>query len=174
MEPWIPLFLASNLVYWLVFAYLAMRHRPSGVALALGAMHMLLAAALSVAPFRSFLDPHYPGFGLGVLHFEKRAATLPAALLLTWALASAWLLVSRRRGRTLWVVAVGDVLFALNQLLGVIRPGSSNDIQFGEYLTIRGFQALLIMGILLVGGPAFSAWWAGTKARKTIWERRSR
>jgi hypothetical protein len=69
---------------------------------------------------------------------------------------------------------VGDVLFALNQLLGLLRPGSSNDIQFGEYLTIRGFQALLFMGILLVGGPAFSAWWAGTKARTTMWERRSR
>jgi hypothetical protein len=130
-------------------------------------MHMLVAAALSVAPFRSFLDPAYPGFALGLLHLHGRMATLPAALLLSWALGSAWLLASRRTGKALWIVAIGDLLFALNQI-AVLSPSSGDtDIQFGEYLTIRGFQAALIMAVLLVGGPAISAWFAGVRARRT-------
>ena len=67
----------------------------------------------------------------------------------------------------LWVVVIGDVLFAVNQLLGLTTSGADNDIQFGEYLTIHGLEAVLIMAILFVGGPAISAWWAGVHARQT-------
>jgi hypothetical protein len=168
MTPWIALALGTNLVYWAVFVYLAVRHRPGASAVALGMMHMLLAAAFSVAPFRSFVDPAYPGFGLGILHFEGRTATLPTALLLLWALGSAMILASGARGRALWVVAIGDTLFALNQLLSLFQPGNRNDIQFGEHLTISGLQALLIMAVLFVGGPAFSAWWSGRRARQAM------
>jgi hypothetical protein len=164
MTPWIAIALGTNLVYWAVFVTLAAKRRPGTGAVVLGVMHMLLAAALSVAPFRSFLDLDYPGFGLGLLHFEKRGATLPTALLLLWALGSALLLAGGARGRKLWVVAIGDTLFALNQLLSLFQPGNRNDIQFGEHLTISGLQALVIMGILFVGGPAFSAWWSGRRA----------
>ena len=166
MPVWIALALGTNLVYLAVFCYLAFRSRPSGVAVMLGVMHLLLAAALSVAPFRSFFDPAYPGFGLGILQFEGRAATLPSVLLLSWALASAWLLASGTKGSALWVVAIGDALFALNQLVSLFQSGNDNIIQFGEYLTIRGLQALLIMAILFVGGPAISAWWASVRARE--------
>ena len=163
MTPWIPIALVTNLAYLIVFTYLVIRFRPGIAATLLGVMHLLLAAAMSVAPFRSFLDPNYPGFRLGMLHFEKRAATLPTALLLAWALGSALILASRRRDRALWIVAAGDALFALNQLFSLMQPGSSNDIQFGEHLTITGVQALLIMAALFVGGPAFSAWWAARR-----------
>ena len=167
MAPWIPIFVGSNVVYWTIFVYLAVRHRASFAAIALGVLHMLLTAALSVAPFRSFLDPVYPGFALGLLHFDGRAATLPTAILLIWALASALLLVSRKTGKALWLVAGGDVLFALNQL-AVLSPSSGdNDIQFGEYLTIRGLQAAAIMAVIFVAGPAISAWFAGERARRT-------
>ena len=166
MSPWIALALGTNLLYWAVFVTLAVRRRPGSGAVALGVMHMLLAGALSVAPFRSFLDAAYPGFGLGILHFEKRGATLPTALLLAWALGSAFVLASGGRGWKLWAVAVGDALFALNQLLSLFQPGNRNDIQFGEHLTISGLQALLLMAVLFVGGPAFSAWWSGKRARR--------
>jgi len=167
MTPWIAIALATNLACWAVFVTLAVRRRPGAGAVALGVMHMLLAAAFSVAPFRSFVDPAYPGFRLGLLHFEHRAATLPAALLLAWALSAAWILASRGRGWKLWVVAVGDTLFAVNQTLDLFRSGSGNAIQFGEHLTISGSQALLIMAVLFVGGPAFSAWWSGRRALQT-------
>jgi hypothetical protein len=165
MTPWLAIALGTNLLYWTVFVYLAVRHRPGAGAVALGIMHMLLAAAVSVAPFRSFVDPSYPGFRLGLLHFEHRAATLPSALLLLWALTSAFLLASGSYGRRLWIVAAGDALFAVNQLGDLARSGGDGDIQLGEHLTISGFQALLIMGILFVGGPAVSAWWSGRRAR---------
>jgi hypothetical protein len=166
MTPWIALALVTNLAYWTVFVVLAVRRRPGAGAgaVVLGVMHMLLAAAFSVAPFRSFIDPGYPGFRLGILHFEHRAATLPTALLLLWALGSALILASGGRGRKLWVVAAGDALFAVNQLLSLFQQGDRNDIQFGEHLTIGGLQALLIMAALFVGGPAVSAWWSGRRA----------
>jgi len=166
MAPWIPLFVISNLVYWAIFVFLAIRKHSPPAATTLGALHMLLAAALSVAPFRSFFDPRYPGFALGILRFEGRYATRPTAAMLAWALAAAWLLASRRSGSMLWVVVIGDVLFAINQLLGLTTSSAENDIQFGEYLTIHGVQALLIMAILFVVGPAISAWWAGTHVRQ--------
>jgi hypothetical protein len=43
--------------------------------------------------------------------------------------------------------------------------GTSNVIQFGEYLTIGGVQSLLIMALLFVAGPAWSAWWTARHAR---------
>src|SRR5262245_7065160 len=165
MTTWLQIALVTNLIYWAIFVSLAIRHRPGAGAIVLGVMHMLLAAAFSVAPFRSFLDPAYPGFGLGVLRFEGRNATLPTALLLLWALTCAFLLASGSRGRALWIVAVGDALFALNRLVSLAREGGG-EIQFGEHLTIGGVQALPLMAVLFVGGPTLSAWWAGNRARR--------
>ena len=80
------------------------------------------------------------------------------------ALSAALILASRGRGWKLWVVAAGDTLFAVNQTLDLFGSGSGNAIQFGEPLTISGFQALVVMAVLFVGGPAFSAWWSGRRA----------
>jgi hypothetical protein len=164
MTPWLWIALVTNLVYGAVFVHLVRRHRPGKTAVTLGVMHMLLAGVLSVAPIRSFIDPDYPGFGVGLLHFEKRAATLPASLLFLWALGSALILASGSRGRKLWVVAAGDTLFALNMLGDLARSGAGGDIQFGEHFTISGAAALAIMAILFVGGPGLSAWWSGRRA----------
>ena len=164
MTPWIAIALVSNMVYWAVFRTLAVRKRPGAAAIVLGVMHMLLAAVVSVAPFRSFVDPDYPGFRFGLLHFEHRGATLPSAIMLVWALTSAFLLASRTRGGKLWIVAAGDTLFAANQLMDILRSPSGGDIQFGEHLTISGLQAAIIMAVLFVGGPALSAWWSGRRA----------
>ena len=164
MTPWLWIALVSNLVYWAIFVYLVKRHRPGASAVALGVMHLLLAGVLSVAPIRSFIDPEYPGYRVGVLHFEKQAATLPATLLFLWAISSAFLLASGSRGRKLWLVAAGDTFFALNMLADLARSGGGGNIQFGEHFTISGTVALAIMAILFVGGPALSAWWSGRRA----------
>jgi hypothetical protein len=101
---------------------------------------------------------------VGLLHFEKRAATLPASVLFLWALGSALILASGSRGRKLWLVAAGDALFALNMLLDLARSGGGGQIQFGEHFTIGGAVAIAIMAILFVGGPALGAWWSGRRA----------
>ena len=163
MSPWIVLAIGINSVLLITFVFLAIRSRPGATAIALGLVHLLLAAAMSVAPWRSFFDPDYFGFGLGLFQFEKRAATLPTAILFSWAASSAFILANGTRGRALWVVAVGDLLFALNQLASLFRPGASNVIQFGEYLTISGLQSIAIMAVLFVLGPAVSAWWAARR-----------
>ena len=168
MAPWIPIFAITNAVYWTVFLALAIRHRSSFVATTLGVLHMLLAAALSVPPFRSFLDPVYPGFAIGIIRLHGRSATLPTALMLILTLASAYLLVSRRSGNWLWLVVATDVAFAINQLLGILVGGSDNDIQIGEYVTVRGLLAIVIMAAIFVAGPAMSAWWAAARARRRL------
>jgi hypothetical protein len=99
MTPWLKIALFTNLVYWAVFVTLAVRRRPGVAAIVLGVMHMLLAGVVSVAPIRSFVDPDYPGFRIGVLQFEHRAATPVAASILLWALTCAFLLAGRARGR---------------------------------------------------------------------------
>jgi hypothetical protein len=164
MTLWLWIALFTNLIYWTVFIILATRHRPGTAAVVLGVMHLLLAGVVSVAPIRSFIDPGYPGFRMGLLHFEHRGATLPVTLLFVWALGCAFLLASRASGRKLWIVAAFDGLFAVNQLLDIVRSGSGGNIQFGEHLTISGLQAAIIMAILFVGGPALSAWWSGKRA----------
>ncbi len=168
MTPWLKIALVTNLLYWAVFVFLGVRQRPGAAAVVLGVMHMLLAGVVSVAPIRSFIDPAYPGFRVGLLHFEHRAATLPAAILFVWALSCAFLLAARAQGGKLWVVAGFDALFAVNQLLDIVRSGSGGEIQFGEHLTIGGLQAALIMAALFVGGPAISAWWSGKRALRPV------
>ena len=73
MAIWFQIALALNVIYWAVFFYLLSRRRWNAPALAVGIFHMLFAAVISVAPIRSLLDPDYIGYGLGVIHFEKRA-----------------------------------------------------------------------------------------------------
>jgi hypothetical protein len=166
MAPWIPIFAITNAAYWAVFLVLAIRHRSSVVATVLGVLHLLLAAGLSVAPFRSFLDPAYSGFAIGILRLHGRSATVPAALMLGLALVSAYLLVARRSGATLWIVVAADLAFAINQLLGILVLSGDNDIQLGEYLTVRGVLAVAIMVAIFVAGPTMSAWWTAGRARQ--------
>jgi hypothetical protein len=120
---------------------------------------MLLATVVSVAPVRSFFDPEYLGFALGLLRFEGRAATLPSAVVLIGALASAWLVVSRSSGRSLLLVALFDLLFAVNAAAGTIMRGDYR-IQFGNALTIDGIVGLAVMLLLFAGAPLLSAGWA--------------
>ncbi len=164
MTPWLWIALVSNLTFWAVFVALLLRHRPGATRTVVGVLHLLLAAFFSVAPIRSLIDPAYPGLGFGVLRFEGRGATLPATLVLVWALACAYLAVTRGAGRSLWWVAAFDLLMAANLAAGVLAPGSSNDIQFGEHLTISGHLGVAIMLLLFVAGPALSGWWAARKA----------
>ena len=95
MTPWFWIALISNTIYWSLFGLLLKRGRWTTTGLVVGVVHLLIAAIFSVAPFRSALDPAYPGFRFGLLHFEGTATVLPAAVLLVWALSCAFLAVSR-------------------------------------------------------------------------------
>lgn len=160
MNAWGWTFLISNLVYWGIFVKLAAVGPRKRLPIVLGIVHMLLATLVSVAPIRSFVDADYAGFGLGLIRFEGHAATLPATLILGWALASAWYVVARARGRGMLWVATFDLLFALNSAAATLIHQSDHRIQFGDALTIDGLWAVAIMLGLFAGAPLVSSVWA--------------
>ena len=129
-------------------------------------LHLLLAAFFSVAPIRSLIDPDYPGLAFGMLRFEGAVGSLPATIVLVWALACAYLAVARGSGRAMAWVAAFDLLMAANLAAGILAPGGSSDIQFGEHLTISGPTAIAIMLLLFVTFPLASGVWAGRRAMR--------
>jgi hypothetical protein len=160
MNAWGWTFLISNLVYWGVFVRLGRKGPRKTLPIIVGVVHMFLATVVSVAPLRSFFDPKYLGFGLGLLRFEGRDATLPATIILIWALASAWFVVARARGRGMFSVAAFDLLFAMNSVAATLARPSDHSIQFGDALTISGVWAVVIMLVLFAGAPLVSSAWA--------------
>src|SRR4030095_1124910 len=113
MAIWYWLALASNVSVWSIFFYLLSRRRWNVAALFVGILHILFSTVVSVAPFRSILDQNYPGLGLGLRRFQGMSATLPATLIFGWAIAAAYLAVSKGRGRGMTLLVVGDSFLAL-------------------------------------------------------------
>jgi hypothetical protein len=166
MAIWFQIALALNVIYWAVFFYLLSRRRWNAPALAVGIFHMLFAAVVSVAPIRPLLDPDYVGYGLGVIHFEKRAVVLPAALILGWALAAAWVAVGKGRGRWMRLVMVGDLFFALSMGVSLLLDDSQNwKFQLGEHFTATGVAGLLILLGFFTLPFIASAIWAASRTR---------
>ena len=170
MSIWLWVVLISNIVYWSIFFYLLTRRRWDAPALTVGVLHMLFASLIVAAPIRSFFDPNYIGYQLGLVRFEGRWAVLPATLFLAWALSSAWIAVARGRGHWMKLVAVGDILFALNLgggfLLDLVRGDlAESKIQGGEVFTLQGTVAALIALLLFALPFAASAIWASRRAQ---------
>ena len=162
----------TNAIYWAVFFYLLSRRRWNAAALVVGLFHMLLASVLSVAPFRSLLDSDYR-WQLGFVGIAGPVAVIPAFLTLGWALAAAWITVAKGKGGWMWLIAIGDVLFALN--LGaaiVLFPLQGNlayqKIQLGESFVLSGIIASLILLLCFVVPPIASGIWAARRARSIV------
>jgi hypothetical protein len=167
MAIWFWLALAANAIVWLFFFYKLSRRRWNVAALIVGTLHMLFSLVLSVAPFRSFLDPNYPGLGLGFLRFEGMAATLPATLIFAWAVAAAWLAVSKGRGRWMTLVVVGDIFLALNFGGSTLLEGRSDNwrIELGEGRSITGLAGASVLVLVFTLPFVASAIWAARRSR---------
>ena len=165
MAIWFWLALASNIVVWSIFFFLLTRGRWSWAALTVGVLHMLFAMVVSVAPFRSFLDPGYPGLGLGFLRFEKMAATLPATLIFCWAIAAAWVAVGKGRGRWLLLLIVGDIFLALNFGGSTLLEGRADNwrIEFGAGRSITGLAGAFVLILFFTMPFLASAIWAAKR-----------
>jgi hypothetical protein len=125
---------------------------------------MIYGGLGSAAPFRSLLDPNYAGLGLGFLHFEGQAAVLPATLLLGWAIAAAWVAVSKREGQWMGLIVVGDTVLALNIGSSILLGGSSQwKFQLGESISVTGPAGLLVLLGFLTAPLLASAIWALTR-----------
>ena len=165
MSVWLWVVIVSNLVYWSIFFYLLTRGRWDAPALGFGVLHMLFASLLVAAPIRSFLDPNYAGYQIGFIRFEGHWATLPATLFLAWGLSSAWIAVGRGRGSWMKLIAVGDIVFALNLggsiLLDLVRGElASAEIQGGEFFTLQGPLVGIMLLLVFVLPFVASAIWA--------------
>lgn len=169
MAIWFWLALASNVVVWSIFFYLLSHRRWNLAALIVGILHMLFSMVVSVAPFRSFLDPNYPGLGLGFLRFEAMAATLAATLILGWAVAAAWLAVNKGSGRWMVLIVVGDIFLALNFGGSTLLEGSSDNwrIDFGEGRSITGLAGAFILLLFFTFPFVASAIWAASRSRSS-------
>lgn len=161
MAVWFKIAIGLNLIYWTIFFYFVSRRRWTKTALAVGVFHMLFAGVVSVAPIRSFLDPDYMGYELGIIKFQKLAVVIPAALILAWALAASWIAVNNRRGRLMIVAAVGDILMSLS-MAGSFIFGDPNDwkFQLGEHFALNGVPGLLVLLSLFTLPFILSAIWA--------------
>jgi hypothetical protein len=172
MNIWLWVVLVSNVVYWSIFFYLLTRRRWDVSALVFGILHMLFASLIVAAPIRSLFDTNYVGYQLGLIRFEGRWAVLPATLFLAWALSSAWIAVAHGRGRWMKLIAVGDILFALNLgggfLLDFVRGDlAESKIQGGEFFTLQGTVAALIPLLLFALPFAASAVWAARRSQSS-------
>lgn len=167
MAIWFWLAIASNAVVWSIFIYQLSLRRWNVAALTVGIFHMLFSVVLSVAPFRSFLDPNYPGLGLGFLRFDGMAATLPAILIFSWAVASAFISVAKGRARWMLAVMVGDLFLALNFGASTILEGHTDNwrIDLGEGRSITGFPAALALVLFFTLPFVVSAIWAARRSR---------
>ena len=168
MSVWIWVIAISLIVYWTTFSYLLTRRRWDASALAVGVLHMLFASMFVAAPIRSFFDPNYGGFEVGLVRFEGSWATLPSAVFLTWSLHAAWMAVGYGRGQWMKLIAVGDILFALNLggsfVLDYVRGNLADaKIQGGEFFTLHGPIAELIPLLLFALPFATSALWAARR-----------
>jgi len=174
MTKWLQIFLVTNVIYWAFFFYLLSRGRWNTAALFAGIFHMLLASVLSVAPFRSLFDHGYR-WQLGFVGFDGRAAAIPAFLALGWALAAAWIVVVQGWGRWMWLVAVGDLVFALNLGAAILLfPSRGNlayqKVQLGESFILTGWRASLILLLGFVLPPVMSGIWAARRSRSSVRE----
>ena len=161
MAIWFKLAIALNVIYWLIFFVLLSRRRWTIAGLLVGIFHMLFAAVVSVAPIRSTLDPHYTNFGVGLIQFQGKAAILPAALLLGWALSAAFIAVSKRQRTWMLTIAAGDIFLALNMGASLVLDEARDwTFQLGEYVTISGVAGLSILLFFFTGPFVASAIWA--------------
>ena len=146
MPVWFWMATVTIMASWVAFLYAVSLRRWNLASLIAGVFHMLFAATIAFAPFRSWFDPNYLGLGLGFLRFEGRAATLPCALMLAWALAAALLAVAKGGGRWMILVLAGDAFWALifaGSLL--LESAEKSKVQLGETATFTGAWALLIL-----------------------------
>ncbi len=167
MANWFWLGLSLNVVVWSTFFYLLTRRRWRLGALLVGILHMLFAAVVSIAPFRSLLDPNYAGLGLGFLSFDGVKASLFATLVFGWSVAAAWLAVGKGRGRWMNLILIGDVFLALNFGGSTLLEGSSDNwrVDFGEGRSVTGLGGLVILLFFFTFPFLVSAVWAARRSR---------
>lgn len=143
------------------------RAKPGPAAGIVGFAHLLVAGMNSAAPVRGYVDPDYVGYGFGLLAADRGlAVTVTAGAVWLTAVLGAFLSLSVNRiamALAALTSAAFTVVIGLPLAQGALADPAANTIQFGEYLTIPGVVATVLMIALLALPFAFGVVWAGRR-----------
>ena len=166
MTVWLGGGIVLSAVFWIAFDRMRRRFQASRSQAWAAAVQIGPAGLLSVAPWRSVLDPNYIGYGLGLLYFPGRSGCLPATLVVASLLISAWILLRSRGGPAYVLPATVNLLFAANLGLGIVGEGAPR-FQLGEHLTLTGAPALGLVLVILVLPFLFVSGWRFRRAARS-------
>ena len=167
---WAILALSISAVLILGWIWLLIKKQWSWAGLYASLGCLVAACFNSAAPFRGLIDPDYVGFQFGLAGSQPGiGVTIIAGAIFLANAASAMLAASRTNGSVLWIVAATCaamfVLIGVPTLQQLVQDPAANSIQFGEYLTIPGLAASLILVFLLALPFAVGTLWAAKAAR---------
>jgi len=158
-----------------VFAFLFLiwffraRHANAGfIAGVVSFAHLVIAGVNSAAPVQGYLDPAYSGYSFGLLHADPG---LPVAMIAggLWVVCvlSAFLALSHSKGAMVFValssVALA-VILGVPLLQGVMTNPEGNHLQVGEYLSLPGPTATVLIAIAFVAPFLIGFLWGGGRA----------
>ena len=167
---WAIFALSISAVLILAWIWLLIKKQWSWAGLYASLGCLVAACFNSAAPFRGLIDPDYVGFQFGLAGSQPGiGVTIIAGAIFLANAASAMLAASRTNGSVLGIVAATCaamfVLIGVPTLRQLVQDPAANSIQFGEYLTIPGLAASLILVFLLALPFAVGTFWAAKAAR---------
>ena len=165
MTVWLAGGILLSAIFWAAFVYLKRHFGASASQGWAAATQLVPAGFLSVAPWRSVLDPGYGGYVVGLLEYAGRSASLPSTLVLTSLLAAAWVLLRYRGGPAFAIPALVDLAFAANLGLGLFGDEAPR-FQLGEHFTLSGVPALALLLMVFVLPFLLVAVWCVRRLRR--------
>ena len=140
----------------------------SGIGLLVASACAVVAIMNAIAPFRSVLDTHYPGYEFGLVVLGKGwPVSIFTSLLYTASVISSALALANGRGPQMWIVAANCAFISASLggaiLVQTIRDGAV-EIQFGQYATIPGPVATPLLITLIVVPLLAGSIWAARRA----------
>lgn len=158
---------AVLLMLWFIQVF---RRRPGIAAIVVSLAHLLVAGFCAAAPVRGYVDPNYVGFTFGYLHTGQGIeTTLAAGAVFLSAVISTFIAVRNRPGAAMWFVVLTSAFFAVDLgrpwLQSTFTDMSQNEIQFGEYLTIPGPAATVLLFVAFILPFLLGVWWGARRAR---------
>lgn len=162
---WAVFAIGIGLVCTLLVAAVAKRSVGRRAGRWLAAPLLVVIALNGAAPVRALVDPDYIGYSFGLLSAHRGLpVTLLAGGTLIAALVAALIVASRDSGRILLIPAVVSGALAISLgtplLMAAATDPASFKLQLGEYLTIPGLIAVVLMSIVLVLPFVIGSIWA--------------
>lgn len=164
--------LAVSAVLLLVWLVVAFRARAEAPAAFVGFVHLLVAGLHSAAPIRGYLDPGYEGYGFGLLRAAPGLdVTIMAGAVWVAALLGAFLALSKARPAMAYVAVTSAalaVIIGAPLVREVVNNAGASKVRLGEYLTIPGVAAIVLLLVVLVAPFVIGFFWAAGRVLRKV------